>query len=232
MFPSLRNILMTATLLATGNYFPASFAGGIVLNQTRIIYPLNQKQSDITVRNTSNAERYMVQSWVDDASGVKTSDFILTPPLFVSNPGDESSLRLMFMGEDLPTNRESLYYLTVKAIPAIDKDKLNDRNVLMLSAAIRIKLFVRPEGLVPTADKAPSQLIFSRRGTLITVRNPTPYYITLVQIKINGKSVIKSVMVPPSGNATFTSPDLSSTLSYKTMNDFGGMSPEFTGQIK
>ncbi|HAT3904533.1 TPA: fimbria/pilus periplasmic chaperone [Citrobacter koseri] len=233
MFLLVPNVFITAILLFAGMIMPAlSYAGGIVLNQTRIIYPLNQKQSNITVRNTSELERYMIQSWVEDASGGKNRDFILTPPLFVSNPGDENALRLMFLGGTLPTDRESLYRLTVKAIPAVNKDEVKERNVLMLATAIRIKLFVRPDGLLPPVEKAPSELNFSRNGSEITVSNPTPYYITMVKITVNGKVVSKNVMVPPMGHETFPSPTHTSVLTYKVINDHGGMSNEFTGEIK
>ncbi|MEN0617380.1 fimbria/pilus periplasmic chaperone [Klebsiella indica] len=202
-------------------------AGGIVLGGTRIIYPAGQKEASISVRNTSSASRFMVQSWAENQHGNKTSDFIVTPPLYVSNPGSENTLRLMYAGPTLPTDRESLYYLTSKAIPAVDKAEISGKNVLMLSASTRIKLFVRPSGLKPSPAEAPSQLKVSRSGAQLVIRNPTPYYITITQIKAGNKAVKKTVMTPPFGTASLTLPSGGAgTLSFRTINDFGGITDE------
>lgn len=215
--------LVVASLLAVPSYAD----GGIVLGGTRVIYPAGQKESSITVRNTSDSSRFMVQSWAENQDGEKTSDFIVTPPLYVSNPGSENTLRLMYAGGALPSDRETLYYLTAKAIPAIDKNKTAEKNVLMLSAATRIKLIVRPTGLNPSPSEAQSQLVFSRSGNTVTIKNPTPYYITLTRIKVAGLDLKKSVMVPPVGTGTFMLPSAQGgKLSFRTINDFGGFSDE------
>lgn len=225
--------LRVVFLILVGFIFPTmSYASGIMLGNTRIIYPLTQKQTSISVRNTSEDERFMVQSWIDDANEKKSSDFILTPPLFVSNPGQESALRLMLADSGLPTDRESLYYLTAKAIPAVDKEKLTGQNSLLIAAATRIKVFVRPDGLQPAVDKAPALLTFSRSGKHVTVSNPTPYYITMVNMKTNGKALEnKSVMVSPKSSVTFSLPGGSQNLSFSTMNDYGGVSVEILKKL-
>lgn len=199
------------------------FAGGIVLGGTRVIYPAGQKESSISVRNTSDDARYMVQSWVEDAQGKKTNDFIVTPPLYVSNPKNESYLRMMYVGESLPKDRETLYYFVSNAIPALDKAKTQGKNMLMLSASTRIKLFVRPAGLSPSIEKAAEMLTFTRHDRQVTVNNPTPYYITLVQMKA-GQQKVKNLMVSPYGQASFALASSADTkFSYRTMNDYGGM---------
>lgn len=231
MIPFNKKMLAISAILFTTALIPAlSKAGGLVLGNTRVVYPMKQKQVSVSVLNTSDAERFMVQSWVEDAKSKKSGDFVLTPPLFVSNPKEENSLRLMFAGPSLPTDHESIYYLTVKAIPAVDKEKMEGRNVLMLAAATRIKLFVRPDGLQPEVSKAPSLMTFRQQGSKISVTNPTPYYITMVKIRAGGKNIDTSVMVPPKSSASFASPP-ASELSFNVINDYGGMSDEIKGKI-
>ncbi|SMB56595.1 fimbrial chaperone protein [Klebsiella variicola] len=99
-------------------------AGGIVADGTRIVYPSGARQKNITVRNTDDKTTYLVQSWAEDAQGNKTKDFISTPPLFTSAPGNENILRLTRTGGNIPADRESLYYFTVKGIPSVDKNQL------------------------------------------------------------------------------------------------------------
>ncbi|EOZ9391127.1 fimbria/pilus periplasmic chaperone [Enterobacter cancerogenus] len=210
--------------------FPSvSFAGGnvagITLGATRVVYTQGQKQSSVSVRNFSADSRYMVQSWVEDASGKKSADFIVTPPIYVSNPGSQNDLRLMYVGKALPVDRETLYYVVAKAIPAIDKDKVAGKNVLLLSTATRIKMFMRPEKLGITPDAAVKKLQFEHRGKDIHIHNPTPYYITLTDITAGTENIKTSVMVPPfgEGSVKLHNPD-AHTLKFKIINDYGGFS--------
>lgn len=225
-----RTLAASALLMTTLTSAPVLADGGIVLGGTRVIYPAGQKEASISVRNTSETSRFMVQSWAEDRHGKKTSDFIVTPPLYVSNPGSENTLRLTYAGPALPSDRETLYFLTAKAIPAIDKTEIAGKNVLMLSAATRIKLFVRPAGLMLSPSDAPSRLTFSRSGSQVSVKNPTPYFLTLTQIKAGSRELKEAVMVPPFGSESFTLPS-AGTLSFRTINDFGGFSDEQHRQL-
>lgn len=223
MFALLRNGLVIISCLAGGLYSAASAADGITLGGTRIIYPVGQKQTSITVRNTSDEARYLVQSWAENAEGKKTNDFIVTPPVYVSNPKNENALRLMYVGPEPTADRETLYYLTAKAIPALDKAKTEGKNVLVLAASTRIKMFVRPKGLTVTPEAAQKMLKFTRAGNQLTVNNPSPYYITLVQVKADGKAV-DNIMAPPKGTISTTLPSAAANkLTFQTVNDYGGM---------
>lgn len=225
--PFLTRTLVASALLMTCFVSVAAHAGGIVLGGTRIIYPAGQKETSISVRNTSDTSRFMVQSWAENQHGNKASDFIVTPPLYVSNPGSENTLRLMYAGPALPSDRETLYYLMAKAIPAVDKAEISGKNVLMLSASTLIKLFVRPAGLKPSPAEAPAHLKVSRSGTQVTFKNPTPYYITIVKIKAGNQELKETVMAPPfaTANLTLFSGNFGK-LSFRTINDFGGITDE------
>ncbi|WP_338564917.1 fimbria/pilus periplasmic chaperone [Erwinia sp. E_sp_W01_6] len=110
---------MSAACLATS---PVR-AGGIMLGGTRIIYPAGQKQVSMSVRNTSDQSSFLVQSWVEQPDGQKSQNFVATPPLYVSGPGNENTLRLMYVGEPARTDQETLYYFNTKAIPSLDKKR-------------------------------------------------------------------------------------------------------------
>ncbi|WP_413504029.1 fimbria/pilus periplasmic chaperone [Serratia grimesii] len=222
-----RELLLISIFLAGSLVSLSAPAGGISLGGTRLIYPADARQTSIAVRNTSSNAAYLVQSWTESANGQKSTDFIVTPPLFVSNSGDENLLNVMFSGPVLPNDRETLYYFNSRAIPSVDKSKTENKSVLMLATTTRIKLFVRPSGLTPTSDKASDMLQFSKSGNQLTISNPSPYYITLVQMKVNGKK-ISDVMVPPKDNVNLLIPSGGGdSLSYSTMNDYGG-----TGNVK
>lgn len=108
-------------------------AGGIGLGATRVIYAESASQASLPVTNSDPHERYLIQAWVEDDNGHKTRDFVVTPPLFASAPKSENTLRIMYTGKPLPQDRETVYWMSVKAIPAVNKDAIKDKNTLQLA---------------------------------------------------------------------------------------------------
>ncbi len=221
----LKKWLMITVIFST-LIFPAfSWAGGIALGATRVIYPANAKQVSLAVTNTDDKNRFLIQSWIENAKGEKTEDFILTPPLFVSNPKSENTLRIIYGGEGLPNDRETLFWLSSKSIPSINKDEVKDKNILQIAVLARIKMFVRPEGLLVQSAEAPNMLSFQRQGAVLTITNPSPYYITLINLKLGEKS-LPNTMVDPKSSVNLTLPSASGgTVSYQTINDYGANTP-------
>lgn len=206
--------------------------GGISIRGTRVIYPQNAKQESLSVSNSSTTDSFLVQSWVEDASGHKTSDFVVTPPLYLSGPKNENTLRLMRVAGASAQDRETLYYLVVKAIPSVDDKNDAGKSVLRIAAASRIKLLVRPARLAPAPDIAPSLLEFRRQGERLMINNPTPYYITLTDMRAGGKT-LKDIMVPPKESVTESLPaGTGNKLSFDTINDYGAITPAHKAEIK
>lgn len=203
-----------------------------MLGGTRIVYPADQKQITMSVRNTSEQSSFLVQSWVEQLDEKKSQDFVVTPPLYVSGPGNENTLRLMYVGAQAATDRETLYYFNTKAIPSVDKKKMEGKNMLMLAAVTRIKLFLRPAGLTPTVEKAPAALTFHRAGGQVRIDNPTPYYLTLVELKVGGNK-LKDIMVSPRSSTMLPLPSSSAgAITYRTINDYGAATPEIRAELK
>lgn len=216
-----RNFILS--ICSMGIFIPASYAdGGISIQGTRIIYPQDASQHSVIVRNSSAEKAFLVQSWVEGEKGNKTSDFIITPPLYLSKPGSENILRLIFSGVGLPVDRESLYYFIAKAIPPIVK-KNESNAVFNIAAASRIKLFVRPKGIpVPSADTYAS-LTFQRQGTKLKITNPSPYYITLTSIKVEGVPIDGVMVAPKSTFTTELSGQSVKTITFSVINDYGAV---------
>lgn len=217
MFKKSFKVILSICVLISAN----THAGGIALSGTRIIYPLESKQVEVSTRNTSDKASFLVQSWVEDSQGHKDKSFLVTPPLFVSGPGNENKLRLLYSGKGLSNDKESLFYFNSKAIPSVNKNDTENKNILVIAATTRVKLFVRPEGLKPTPEKAPEQLSFSRSGKIIKIVNPTPYYITIGEMTIGGVKVKESLMVPPKGELSKEIENNGGEVLVKTINDYG-----------
>lgn len=207
-------------------------AGGVALGATRVVYPAGAKQTSLAVTNSDKNVKFLIQTWVDDSNGKKTSDFIITPPLFVSKPRGENTLRIMYTGPELAKDREQVYWINAKAIPAVDREAIKGKNVLQLAVVSRIKLFVRPAGLEISPAQAPEKLTFSRQGNTLIINNPTPYYQTLVNLNVGLKN-LANTMVPPKSSASVDIPvGAAGAVTYQTINDYGANTPKMTGVMR
>lgn len=196
--------------------------GGIFIGATRIIYPLNSRQESVSIINSSSTEPFLVQSWIEDENLKKSHDFVVTPPLYLSRTENENVLRLLRVINHLPKDKESLYYFIAKAIPSIE-DREKNKSTLRIATASRIKLFVRPSGLEPAAEKAPDYLVFRRVNNQLEIDNPTPYYITITNVSLN-KIPLNDIMIPPKSHVTKAiSVKDTGIVNYSTINDYGAV---------
>lgn len=177
----------------------------VALGATRVIYPANQKQVLLPVTNNDPASVYLIQSWIENAGDQKDTQFVITPPLFSMQGKKENTLRIInATNHQLPGDRESLFWVNVKAIPAMEKDQKNE-NTLQLAIISRIKMFYRPTHLAMAPEEAPAMLRFRRSGSKLTLINPTPYFITVTNMKA-GNSNLPNTMVPPKGEVSVDIP--------------------------
>lgn len=215
--------LIIAVALLTSFYAQAS--GGVALGATRVIYPADAKQTSLAITNSDPSTRYLVNAWIDDRGGKKSASFIVTPPLFVSEAKSENTLRIVYAGQPLPADRESLFWMNVKAIPSVDKNALEGKNVLQLAILSRIKLFVRPQHLPTAPEDAPGQLRFARSGEQLEIANPSPYFITLVNVRVGGQKM-ENIMVAPKESAQLAlSGNARGDVTFQTVNDYGAVTP-------
>lgn len=136
------SLLTAATLI----FFTASAQAGVIIGGTRIIYNGDKKETSISVKNPYKSS-YLIQSWSD--AGEKSSDkspFMVTPPLFRLDAGQENNLRIIRTGGNLPEDRESLYWMNIKSIPSTT-EKQDNVNTLQIAVKTRIKLIYRPQSL-------------------------------------------------------------------------------------
>lgn len=218
--------LVLAGLAAPAAQAHTAANGGVSLGSTRVIYPQGASQVSLAVNNTDANATFLIQSWIENATESKSSDFVITPPLFVMKPQKENTLRIMYVGpNNLPADRESLYWVNVKAIPSAAKDA-KGKNTLQIAVLSRIKLFVRPKNLSMASIDAPAKLRFHQSGSTLTVKNPTPYYITLVQVHA-GTVILPTTMVAPMSQAELKLPaNAQGKITFQTINDYGANSPE------
>ena len=228
---TLRALLAGLSLLAIAG-FTANADAGVALGATRVIYPAGQKQVPLAVINNDENNTYLIQSWVENADGQKESRFVITPPLFAMQGKKENTLRIIdATNNQLPQDRESLFWINVKAIPSMDKAKLSD-NTLQLAIISRIKLYYRPANLALPPDRAAEKLRFRRSASHLTLSNPTPYYLTVTELNA-GTRTLENALVPPMGETSVPLPsDAGSTITYRTINDYGALTARTQGVMQ
>ena len=218
-------ILMLAAVSGTAQ-------AGVSLDRTRLIITGKDSSASANLTNTSPDIPFLAQSWVEDSKGNKiTSPLVVLPPLQRINGGQKGVARVTKTDgiNQLPQDRESLFYLSVREIPP----KPDKANVLQLAMQSRIKLFFRPEGLKGTAAEAVKNLKWSLNAaagsSVVTAKNDSPFNISIASAELSagGKRYsIESHSVKPFSSENMKIKGLlngtSGMLNFVSINDFGG----------
>lgn len=209
----------------------------VTLGGTRFVY--NASEDSLAVNlNNRDKNPYLVQSWVSKyvppgvAAKKDSTDnipFVVTPPLFKMDSGDSDILNIVKRESvDLPQDRESVFYLNVKAIPGKTKD---NKSSLMISVDSSMKIFYRPEKLEgDVASSAWQKVAFSQSGNTVVASNPTPYFVTFYAININGIKIKlpQNAMIDPFGKLNIPVSGTVHSISWKTLGDQGQITSEKT----
>lgn len=210
---------------------------GIIVGGTRVIYDGSKREASLSVNNPDKIP-YLIQTWTDndgpteENKGSPKPPFIITPPLFRLDAGNENIVRIIRTGGVLPEDRESVYWMNVKSIPASTK---GNKNILQISVKTRIKLIYRPKDIKAPSDEDYKAVSFQRIGNEIKVNNPTPYYFSLFSMKLGDSPVITTnVMVPPKNSVRYPVPaeGNGTQISWQVINDFGGSSKINTSKLQ
>lgn len=205
---------------------------GVVVGGTRVVYAADNKEVSLSVRNTDDKVPFVIQSWIENeqSTELKKVPFIITPPLFRLDPEQENMLRIVYTGDQLPSDRESVFWLNSKAIPASNKSAGNQ---LYISINTRIKLFYRPAALVADAAVAYKKVTFSAEQDKLIAHNSTPYYVSFANITVGGATIKSPGMVAPMSTQTWALPtgQRNNEVVWDAINDFGGITPQEKGQL-
>lgn len=181
--------LLWLMLLISGLLVVTFTHAAVSLDRTRAIFNAGETSLSMTVTNQNRELPYLAQAWLEDEAGNKVSSpLALLPPLQRLEPGAKGQIKVQSHSSvsSLPQDRESVFYFNVREIPP----RSDKPNSLQLALQTRIKLFYRPKALVRDAQQAPWQeeMTLTRQGEGYQVNNPTPYFITLVEVANDERS--------------------------------------------
>ncbi|HDT2998748.1 fimbria/pilus periplasmic chaperone [Proteus faecis] len=211
-----------------------SAQAALSLDRTRVIFEGDKKSVSLNVANTSEKLPYLAQAWIENDKGVKIqSPFVVVPPVQRVEPGKPTQVKIEAINvlQTLPQDRESIFYFNLREIPP----KSEKANVLQLALQTKIKLFYRPEKLIMSGTDIinnpwQEKVVLQENSSNYTIENPTPYYVTIVNIAKDEKSKtdpnFNPVMLAPFGKDTISvNPSVLGSKPVITyINDYGGRS--------
>ncbi len=218
----------------------------IVITGTRFVYPSGDKEISINVEN-SGEKTALSQVWLTTGFSEKRTDkeiskadiedtpFVVLPPLFKIKPGNVQTVRILYTGEPLATDRESIFTLNVLDVPPKSK---NIENSLQISVLSKFKFFYRPSAIAGDYNTAVDKIdwTITKQGSdiLLSAKNNSAFYITLDKARVITGGQEYDVqpglaMMSPFGGITKakisrlnTVPGQSAEIKFSYINDSGG----------
>ena len=219
-------------LLSTLLLVAATAHAGVIINGTRLIYRGGKKESSIGISNP-DATDYLVQSWADSGGkNLAKAPFLITPPLFRLDAKQENVLRVVRTGGNMPEDRESLFWLNIKAIPS--SKPVAGENTLQIAINTRIKLMYRPASIKGRPEDVADKLEWHRECNDLVVNNPTPFYMDFQTVTLNGHKIDKATWAMPKTETHFALPANTggSTVSWSIITDFGSISKTLSASLR
>jgi chaperone protein EcpD len=211
----------------------------VVIAGTRVVFPA--ASGEVTVRLSNEGDRpALIEAWIDDGDAASTPEtanvpFLVTPPLVRMNAGKGQSLRIVYTGQPLPKDRESLFWLNVLEIPPKPTSKAGEeQNTLQFAVRSRLKLFFRPTDLPGDPPTAAQQITWTATsdgsGYALTAHNASPYHVTFSKLSLSiGGTTYEATggMVDPQASLRLPigkltrAPQAGTVVDYTVINDFG-----------
>lgn len=188
---------------------------------TRVLYDGDKKEVSLSIHNPDN-KPYLIQTVVDNLTNdPQKPPFIITPPLYRLD-GDKDNVMRIIMSGRLPQDKESMYWLRVKAIPSAPREK----NTLQIAVATNIKLIYRPAALKDiNVEKESEKLSWRVSDHKLEITNPTPCFINFNEIIVAGKNLQNVSYAAPGVTTRFTLPAgvEDGNLQFSVISDFGAV---------
>ncbi|UAN54650.1 molecular chaperone (plasmid) [Serratia sp. JSRIV002] len=166
---------------------------GIMASATRVLFLEGDTEKSLMLSNT-NGYPIVAQTWVDNgdvnaAPERSHAPFVTLPSVFVLRPSVMKGLRILFIGANLPTDRESVYWLNLYEIPPTQQDMPPMTSRITLSMNTQMKIFYRPKTLKGGVERAAKGVSFSLveespNEYLLRCNNRSAFYLSFANISI------------------------------------------------
>ena len=210
--------IITALFLAMSQ---TAWGAGYGFEASRVIIDRGNTDGSIVLKNSS-PKNILTMSMVLDCNYKETALAESLPRLFVTKAGESSVIRINVLKEQLPDDRETLFYLYAKLFDAHQKAEVQKLKINYIN---RIKIFFRPINIRGSMIDAIENLQWSVSDQTLKVKNPSPLHVSMVSIDINGKKKAVNDIIEPYAdwNTEIRVPAGISTLKWSAVNDYGSL---------
>ncbi|KJG00451.1 fimbrial chaperone protein [Photobacterium angustum] len=217
-------------------FYSSNTLAALQLNATRYIVNEGDKSIEIKIENIAD-KTYAAQIWIENENKKdKNVNFIPMPNFFKINKGETQIVRLLNTQKSPSLKSESLHWLNLQEVPPVDKSK---KSRITLALKTRVKLIYRPKILFDKRVNAEKSLSIVNSNGNLNIINPTPFYLAVVNVKLNGKEVklnndMKQQLgvFPPESSVFIKKNDVTtiSKFEFDAINDYGTVS-HFQGKL-
>lgn len=207
-----------------------------------MVHDSAKRSSSVIVANPSNRP-YAAQAWVNTEADDATTavPLIAAPNLFRLDPGGEQTVQINALPNDLPRDRESVFYFNLQEIPQAATNE--GENILNIALRTRIKLFYRPSELKGRPQDRLKDLAWSVQQIdgrpHLVVDNPSPFYFTFSRLVVSGNGASETInakaMALPLGTQAYALNTMTVTdglqVKFTTISDYSGITAEVSSPV-
>lgn len=169
---------------------------GVLAAKTRVVFNDGEHEQSLMLANT-NDYPVILQTWVDQGEGnpdINNMPFLILPPFVKLASKDIHGLRILYNGNALPLDRESVFWLNLYEIPMVKRN--NDQAAYMnLAMNTQLKLFYRPKQIARMQPEAIVKKVYFKiveedGKNFIECENSTPYHASMINLTIESSTQI------------------------------------------
>ncbi len=192
MSPKMMAAFSKILIFSAAAFFSLPALAGVMAASTRVIYEEGQHERSLMLANI-NTYPVVVQTWINDGDDQQApensvSPMMTLPSVFRMQPGAVQGLRIVYSGDPLPADRESLFWLNLYEIAPKVASQAKPETSVALAMNTQMKVFYRPKHLPSSPEDMPKALSFKLESQgeqpVLVLRNPTPYHASLISIRL------------------------------------------------
>ncbi len=209
----IKKVILILLFFYTPMSYSIDYSGGINFSLHRIVYLEKDRGGvSISLANESN-NIYLTQAWIapmdmetntpvpyGEIKDKSLLPFIILPPLRRFESLETFNWQIKRVGDSLPKDRETIYWIAIKAIPSTLPDP-SDIATIVVSPLFYWKLIYRPESIESMSyQDILNDISFYENNGILTIKNNSALYASFAQIKTTTAvldDAQKRVMVAP-----------------------------------
>ncbi|MDR0805393.1 MAG: molecular chaperone [Enterobacteriaceae bacterium] len=181
------------TFLLTLSLLAVNVQAGIIASATRVIFNEGDTEKSLMLLNT-NTYPVITQTWVDNgdvnnAPELSQAPFVPLPSVFALQPNAYRGIKIVYNGQALPADRESVFWLNLYEVPPTQPITPPMQSRVTLAMNTQMKIFYRPKTLADQAQSAADKITFTllRAGNHYQLRcnNSSAFYLSFASIAVH-----------------------------------------------